>query len=102
MPPLLTLFPYTTLFRSGEGSRIVPIIRSRDLVQWEYRGTAFEEMPGWKEKGGIWAPCIAEVDGQYYLYYSYSVWADPDPGVGRSEEHTSELQSRGQLVCRPY
>src|SRR5690625_1602023 len=39
----------------GEGSRIVPIIRSRDLVQWEYRGTAFEEMPGWKEKGGIWA-----------------------------------------------
>lgn len=66
----------------GAGSRIVPIIRSRDLVQWEYRGTAFDEMPGWKEKGGIWAPCIAQVDGKYHLYYSYSIWADPDPGVG--------------------
>src|SRR5690625_6210341 len=24
----------------------------------------------------------------------------PDPGISRSEEHTSELQSRGHLVCR--
>lgn len=74
----------------GAGSRIVPIIRSRDLVEWEYMGTAFEKMPGWKENGGLWAPCIAKVDDQYYLYYSYSVWADPNPGVGLAISDTPD------------
>lgn len=67
----------------GKGSRIVPIIRSRNLVEWIYTGTAFGSKPTWKTSGGgIWAPDVVKVDDKYFLYYSYSVWADPDPGLG--------------------
>src|SRR5688572_32576570 len=61
-PPRSTLFPYTTLFRSG-AERGGPV-RDGDLRQ----------LPG--------------------------VRPGADRGVGRSEEHTSELQSQSNLVCR--
>src|SRR3989442_2014131 len=66
-PPRSTLFPYTTLFRSGggEGRRIEP----RALDQPSGQGLARER---------------AALQGL----------------VERSEEHTSELQSRPHLVCR--
>src|SRR5205823_9946607 len=53
-PPIPTLFPYTTLFRSREGARRPPVHHH-------------------------------EIDAR---------------GDGRSEEHTSELQSLAYLVCR--
>src|SRR2546430_3213562 len=58
-PPRSTLFPYTTLFRSGGGK----------LVR---RNT-----PGLEQSHGWWNRIVA-----------------------RSEEHTSELQSQSNLVCR--
>ncbi len=58
------------------------IRRSRDLVEWEYRGTAFTEYPpsGKKyiEDGGgtpfenLWAPCILKHENEFRLYYSLS------------------------------
>src|SRR3712207_6978442 len=67
-PPRSTLFPYTTLFRSGT-ARGGP----DGTVQGVHAGTR----------------CRREHH------------AVPQPaGVGRSEEHTSELQSRQYLVCR--
>lgn len=66
----------------GEGSRLVPILESKDLVDWTYVGEAFSKKPNWKNEGGIWAPDINLVAGQYYLYYSYSTWGDANPGVG--------------------
>src|SRR5258706_8155901 len=59
-PPRSTLFPYTTLFRSGQSGRLVRVGR-RGFREGEGRGEA-------------------------------------DPA--RSEEHTSELQSLTNLVCR--
>src|SRR5260221_8581404 len=69
-PPRSTLFPYTTLFRSGQrlvllGVGGLQLLRRQRLAQQ-------------------FAPCVA-------------------PGVqvvDRSEEHTSELQSHSDLVCR--
>lgn len=66
----------------GQGSRLITILRSDDLVKWKVVGEAFESKPTWKERGGLWAPDINCIDGKYYLYYSYSVWADPNPGIG--------------------
>lgn len=66
----------------GNGSHLVPILRSRDLVHWTYLKDAFLTKPSWKEKGGIWAPDVVQVNGKYYLYYAFSTWGDPDPGVG--------------------
>src|SRR5207253_6991996 len=76
-----TLFPYTTLFRSGVADE----------------------------------PTIGTLAGAYFVYVANSQWEKyTDDGKRkpevkltapvllslRSEEHTSELQSRGQLVCR--
>ncbi len=66
----------------GKGSRLVPILESKDLVDWAYVGEAFRTKPTWKDAGGIWAPDINYINGQYYLYYSYSTWGDKNPGIG--------------------
>lgn len=63
-------------------NHLVAIVRSKDLVNWTYVGDAFTTKPVWKTNGGIWAPDINPINNQYYLYYSYSVWADPNPGIG--------------------
>ena len=63
-------------------NHLVAIVRSKDLVNWVYSGDAFTVKPSWKTDGGIWAPDIAIVNDKYHLYYSYSVWADGNPGVG--------------------
>src|SRR5690349_23307286 len=74
-PPGSTLFPYTTLFRSGPGSPRSSV-RRRGPPCRRGRGTAAAGPP----------PCAPHPRGP----------ARP----GRSEEHTSELQSRRDLVCR--
>src|SRR5438445_4437845 len=73
-PPGPSLFPYTTLFRSGN------LLVDR-IVEKPSRGTA---------------PSNLAVIGRYIL----PITARLDGAVPRSEEHTSELQSRQYLVCR--
>src|SRR2546422_4646757 len=71
-PPRSTLFPYTTLFRS----RIVPLVLAWDA--WE----------GCRGLGETLAGLVRRWPDRVLLLAS------------RSEEHTSELQSRLHLVCR--
>ncbi|ADU29306.1 family 43 glycosylhydrolase [Evansella cellulosilytica] len=66
----------------GEGLRPVPIVRSLDLINWEFIGHAFEEKPNWKSEGFLWAPDIVHFNDKYYLYYSVSIWHDPSPAIG--------------------
>src|SRR3712207_7126496 len=81
-PPRSTLFPYTTLFRSSNrGSRKRRARGSRSPA-------AREERPG---KTALWA-----ADGRSLFHVNWLAV----PAAGRSEEHTSELQSRQYLVCR--
>ena len=63
-------------------THLVAIVRSKDLAIWNYVADAFASKPTWKDKGGIWAPDVVSVGGKYHLYYAYSTWGDPDPGVG--------------------
>ena len=59
-----------------EDIRNLPIHRSKNLVDWEYIGTAFTEhtRPTFEENGGLWAPDINKINDKYVLYYSMSVW----------------------------
>lgn len=59
-----------------EDIRNLPIHRSKDLVKWEYVGTAFTERtrPNFEEKGGLWAPDISKIGDKYVMHYSMSVW----------------------------
>lgn len=66
----------------GNGPHLIPVVRSKNLTDWAYVKDAFLKKPSWKEKGGIWAPEVVRVDGKYYLYYAFSTWGDPDPGIG--------------------
>src|SRR3712207_8987854 len=80
-PPRSTLFPYTTLFRSL-GVRMC-LERQRRL-----RGQHFHEV---RESG---AELVRDLAAQLALRVL------GDQRGQRSEEHTSELQSRQYLVCR--
>ncbi len=62
-----------------------PISKSKDLVTWELIGTAFtqETRPSFEPNGGLWAPDINYINGQYVLYYSMSVWGGGNTcGIG--------------------
>src|SRR3712207_7256497 len=80
-PPRSTLFPYTTLFRSE--------LPGRDDLPGvlDHRGVAVHKADH--------APNAGLPDSPTYL-----VGLDRVPPARRSEEHTSELQSRQYLVCR--
>src|SRR5690606_16631467 len=66
----------------GKGPRWVPMLQSKNLTQWRYVKNALRQKPQWKEKGGIWAPDVNRVNGKYYMYYAFSTWGDPNPGIG--------------------
>src|SRR3712207_8715403 len=90
-PPRSTLFPYTTLFRSPAPSR-----RPRAIAEGE------SQIPPRSLRG---AQVLQEppVLGTVLLRWLGSHAADAGRRAGalkRSEEHTSELQSRQYLVCR--
>src|SRR2546430_13239936 len=81
-PPRSTLFPYTTLFRSYNLEEEIRVIRKYQAVQ--------AQMPI--------PPGVVGHDTRYRSINQY----DPvgSASAPRSEEHTSELQSQSNLVCR--
>src|SRR3712207_8821573 len=86
-PPRSTLFPYTTLFRSSEGANTAQFSETRGIE---------------KDRG-----CVTPVLSRYSTSSCSAArttscpvrWCT-GPVASRSEEHTSELQSRQYLVCR--
>jgi arabinan endo-1,5-alpha-L-arabinosidase len=56
----------------GEVERVVPILKSADLVSWERVGEVFPELPEWinKEAAEFWAPDLVVHNDKYYVYYA--------------------------------
>src|SRR5260221_7679596 len=79
-PPRSTLFPYTTLFRSRQSP--APQMPQPSSLQASLAG---------------WAPSTVK---RYAKHSRLSSGTVAHPGHIRSEEHTSELQSHSDLVCR--
>src|SRR2546427_5329120 len=75
-PPRSTLFPYTTLFRSVQDGAFDR--------RWRSGGEGLSECPGRRANP-------TERRTEHDLH---------GPQIHRSEEHTSELQSQSNLVCR--
>src|SRR5690349_23095058 len=82
-PPRSTLFPYTTLFRSPEVSAVLTRVHA-DFLTEEQR--MIRDM--------------AREFAQAELAPNAAKWEEDGWIPDRSEEHTSELQSRRDLVCR--
>src|SRR2546429_1343300 len=89
-PPRSTLFPYTTLFRSGSGRAVVGHPDGDEVRAWPL---SFGRLPGEYPSTGL----NRSVGGRAGVE---AVSQDLGGDIGRSEEHTSELQSRLHLVCR--
>src|SRR5688572_32286423 len=87
-PPRSTLFPYTTLFRSYTVEIIAPLAQqaSTRLRSLGYRNVTVRHADGyngWKDAAPFDAIIVTAAATHI-----------------RSEEHTSELQSQSNLVCR--
>src|SRR3712207_8808454 len=90
-PPRSTLFPYTTLFRSQE------VVKAG----WEKIGVKTELKS--VDSSVFFSSDAGNPDTSGHMYVDvqmYTTSAAIDPQAHRSEEHTSELQSRQYLVCR--
>lgn len=74
---------------SDGGYHTVAVVRSTDLVKWEFVRDAFDEKPNWKE-GGIWAPDVTYTNGEFVMYYSLSTWGDSNPAIGLATSPTPE------------
>src|SRR3712207_7339750 len=96
-PPRSTLFPYTTLFRSPEGPPDLVLGGGLADVVGEAL-VAAGVRPHHPVALGHLRPEGTQVRG--IPRYAGDVGVDLDPEGVRSEEHTSELQSRQYLVCR--
>jgi len=87
-------------FDNEIGQPIVPVAKSKDLINWEYVGSALEEKPAWKQEGYVWAPDVVFHQEQYYMYYSISTWGDPNPGIGLaiSDNPEGPFEDQGSLI----
>src|SRR5699024_12390397 len=95
-PPTSTLLPYTTLFRSGGSmsSRLFQDVR-------ENKGLAYAVFSGHSSHHDSGMLTIYAGTGKDSLESLKStIESTIDMLIKRSEEHTSELQSRFDLVCR--
>src|SRR2546430_8307486 len=92
-PPRSTLFPYPTLFRSRPGAAVIAYLRAPGASQ---------------EAVAVPYAAIVRFAGKTWVYRQLAdeqfsrreISGDRSTGQGRSEEHTSELQSQSNLVCR--
>ena len=103
--------PDPTIIRADDGYfylyatediRNTPIYRSRDLVNWVFLGTAFTDdtRPTFEPRGGLWAPDINYIGGQYVMYYSMSVWGGEwtcGIGVATADRPEGSFTDRGKL-----
>src|SRR5258705_12697706 len=97
-PPRSTLFPYTTLFRSRDRSGLDERqvgLQPSETLRGRRRGRG--RRLGWLRRGGDPLADIVLVTQFPGPLLGDIAWSGQD---GRSEEHTSELQSLRHLVCR--
>src|SRR3712207_8981388 len=95
-PPRSTLFPYTTLFRSG----LFRYFLTEEGLTAESSSWSVVAEPGYGDLGGLAL--------LFFVLRAFASGCTALTGVeaiangvpARSEEHTSELQSRQYLVCR--
>ncbi|NDV83980.1 family 43 glycosylhydrolase [Bacteroides sp. 51] len=110
-PVVRNSLPDPTIIRAKDGSfylyatedvRNLPILKSSNLVDWTYIGTAFtnNSRPTFEPDGGLWAPDINYINDQYVLYYSMSVWGGEwtcGVGVAVADKPEGPFTDKGKL-----
>jgi arabinan endo-1,5-alpha-L-arabinosidase len=124
---VVDVFPDPAIIRGGDGYwyafgttdpllqskgdddfHLLPIMRSKDLVEWDYMGDVFTESsrPTWHPSTDTfyWAPDVRYIDGKYYLYYSVAHFGDDELftiGVATAPTPTGPwTDSGGEVIDR--
>src|SRR5688572_32110995 len=95
-PPRSTLFPYTTLFRSVKGKIVVLLDQAPETFGNNER--AYFSSPSIKYQEAVKHGAVGVINLGMSRRTSWE--ATVRRSAQRSEEHTSELQSQSNLVCR--
>lgn len=86
------------IFCTGWG---ISVFYSSDLKNWTRQNPVFEKVPEWAVEtvkgfnGNIWAPDISYFNGQYYLYYSVSVFGKNTSCIGLATNKTLDPDDPG-------
>ena len=88
---------------STESHGRVNVRKSRDLVHWEWFGSAFPSggKPSWNGPGyAIWAPCLNKIGDYWIMYYSLAKWGEHERtgiGVAYAESPEGPWTDAGKL-----
>ncbi|MFC0105963.1 family 43 glycosylhydrolase [Kibdelosporangium aridum] len=87
--------------KGEDGERMLPILRSADLVTWQYAGQVFtpQTQPAWHNGSRLWAPDIRYVGNRYHLYYS--VPGRNTVGLATSPTPTGPWSDAGAVLPTP-
>jgi arabinan endo-1,5-alpha-L-arabinosidase len=89
------------LFSTGAGpghTGQLPIRCSTDLHVWQQCGTVFDKIPDWIAKESpatkdLWAPDVSYFNGEYHLYYAFSVFGKNTSGIALLTNKTLNSKS---------
>src|SRR3712207_7187349 len=95
-PPRSTLFPYTTLFQPTHA--VIDGVNLENASGESCGGNLVESFA--HSCNSVFAPLGVKLGAARLVEYAERFGFNEPPTVPRSEEHTSELQSRQYLVCR--
>jgi xylan 1,4-beta-xylosidase len=107
-PVLLGDYPDPSVIRVGdeywatattsEWAPLFPLLRSRDLVNWEHVGNIFDRRPGWAV-GNFWAPELFQHKGKFYVYYVGRKRGGPlSLAVATADKPTGPWTDHGPLI----
>ena len=96
------------LYATQTNSYWIPIYFSKDLVNWEFKRSAFRKatrptedvLPG---GGAFWAPEIRHINGKYVLYFSWAKWGDGDASytaVATSDSPLGDFVNSKELLTK--
>jgi arabinan endo-1,5-alpha-L-arabinosidase len=82
--------------RDGE----IPVRCSNDLREWKQCGHVFDSIPEWIKKESpatkeLWAPDISYFEGEFHLYYAFSVFGKNTSGIALATNKTLDPHSPG-------
>ncbi|MHB1021175.1 MAG: arabinan endo-1,5-alpha-L-arabinosidase [Acidobacteriaceae bacterium] len=75
-----------------------PVRCSQDLQHWKLCGHVFADIPEWIKKDSpgtkvLWAPDISYFNGEYHLYYAYSLFGKNTSGIALATNQTLDSSS---------
>jgi beta-xylosidase len=77
-----------------------PLLKSKDLINWEQKGYIFNQLPAWADYY-FWAPEITYENGKVYVYYSaHKRGGNLCVGVASADRPEGPYKDHGPLVCQ--